>query len=99
MLCQNVRLAGVGMGPTHMRYLPIAIVLIVFALAGAFLGWRVGTKPIYRRSDDAMEEAFVGARGRSERVSRLKRRRIFVVLAYAGGGIVVAAAGMIYLAR
>jgi len=75
----------------------IAIVLAMFAVAGGFWGWRVGTRNIQLPPE---RYDFPGGMTRSEFLRRLKvrhqRRRIFLVLGFAiatgVGGLVALAA-------
>jgi hypothetical protein len=81
-----------------MRALPFAVLLILGGI-GAWWGWRVGTRAIYRRSDDAMDSPFTNPAMASPRLSRLKRQRIVLAVFFGWAGIAAGAAGMIYLVR
>ena len=81
-----------------MRELPF-IVLFVLGIVGAWVGWRVGTKAIYRRSDDPLDEAMFDPRVATPRQLRLKRRRVLLAVLVAWVAIAGGVAGMIYLVR
>lgn len=81
-----------------MHALPF-VVLLVLGVIGAWVGWRAGTKAIYRRSDDPLDEAMFDPRVATPRQSRLKRRRVLLAVLFAWGAIAAGVAGMIYLVR
>ena len=79
----------------------IAAVCVVAMLLGGWLGWRKGTKDLFSRSFDPMQQALGSSSSISTRDEFAKRRRNRLVrtVLYALAGPVVALVGLMVLVR
>ena len=74
-------------------------ILLVFGLAGAGVGWTVGTRTLHERTYDPMLPVVPSRTLVKAELRRRKSRRVLLTLFYALLGVLTGIAFLMYLAR